>query len=212
MVKLIEFILKRMVHLMNENINNQETQETPVFESPANYLDYIVEEDMAEVKTKKFSVAKLIGAILGVISALAVIYSCVEAFIALGQQVSQYKQMGVQLPAMSVVNAYLPVSLITLFALCTLVAACLPVKYAKASVLLSALPVSYLVISSIPQVIMCIASKIPFAESYSVYILLVAGIFSLISAILYSFAGREIICLLDDDDMDIEYYEYDEEP
>ena len=48
-----------MVHRMNENINNQETQETPVFESPANYLDYIVEEDMAEVKTKKFSVTQL---------------------------------------------------------------------------------------------------------------------------------------------------------
>ncbi len=197
---------------MNENINNnQENQETPVFEAPSNYLDYIVEEDVADVKTKKFSVTKLLGSIFGVISALAMIYCCVEIFISLGQQLSQYKQMGVQIPALSIVNAYLPYIIIVVFTLCTLVAAFLPVKYAKASILLSAMPVSYLLINSIPQVIMCIANKIPFGESYSVYLMLISGILTLASAILYSFSGREILCLLDEDDMDIEYYEYDDE-
>ena len=120
--------------------------------------------------------------------------------------------MGVQIPALSIVNAYLPVILIVAFALCALVAAFLPVKFAKASILLSAMSVSYLLISSIPQVVTCIANKIPFGEAYSVYLLLAAGVFALTSAILYSFSGREILCLLNDDDMDIEYYEYDEEP
>ena len=103
---------------MCENINNIPENEIPeteataeVFTAPNNYLDFIVEDDVAEPK-KRFSVTKLLAMIFGIISGLALLYYAVEFFNANRMQIEQYTQMGIQLPKISYVTIYLSVALL----------------------------------------------------------------------------------------------------
>lgn len=198
---------------MSENINNIPENEIPqaeetneVFTAPSNYLDFIVEEDVAEPK-KRFSVTKLLAMIFGIISGLALLYYSVEFFNANRMQIEQYTQMGIQLPQISYITVYLSIALTFIMSLCPIVGGLLPKRYAKCSVLLLSVPLSYTLINALPQLIMCIANKIAYAEAYPIYFMAVSGVLALAAAILNMFTGERCCC----DDADVEFYEYEDE-
>lgn len=199
---------------MSENINNIPENEIPeteataeVFTAPNNYLDFIVEDDVAEPK-KRFSVTKLLAMIFGIISGLALLYYAVEFFNANRMQIEQYTQMGIQLPKISYVTIYLSVALTFIMSLCPIVGGLLPKKYAKCSVLLLAVPISYTLINALPQLIICIVNKIAYAEAYPIYFMAVSGILALAAAILNMFTGDSCCCC---DEADVEFYEYEDD-
>ena len=194
---------------MSENINNipENEQNNSFVAAPNNYLDFIVEEDVIEPKKNKFSVTKLLAMIFGIISGLFLLYYSVEFFNANREQIAQYAQMGIQLPMSSLITVYANIALIFLASLAPIVGGILPKKYAKCSILLLTIPVSYTLITALPQLILCIASKIPFVQAYTVYLLGISGILSLAAAILNMFTGHDCCCCEDDFD----YFDYEED-
>ena len=198
---------------MSENINNipeneelDKELETQVIAETQNFLDFIVEDDVIEPK-KKFSVTKLLAMIFGIVSGLFFLYYAVEFLNANVMQIQQYVQMGIELPKVTLATVYFNIVLVFVAALAPIVGGVLPKRFAKASILLLVLPVSYTLINALPQMIICISNKIPFAESYTTYLLVASGILALAASILNMFTGCDCCC----DDADFEFYEYDDE-
>lgn len=198
---------------MSENINNipeneelDKDLESKVACETQNFLDFIVEDDIIEPK-KNFSVTKLLAMVFGIISGLFFLYYAVEFLEANIMQIQQYVQMGIELPKITLTTVYFNIALVFIAALSPIVGGVLPKRFAKTSVLLLALPVSYTLINALPQMIICFSNKIPFKEAYTTYLLVASGLLALAAAILNMFTGNYCCC----NDTDIEFYEYEDD-
>lgn len=175
------------------------------------YIDYVVEEDTAPVK--KFSGIKITSLILGVLSGLMLLYYSVDITVKNFSQINQYKAMGMQIPASSLIVVFLSLALLYLVSISSIVGGLLPRKYAKCSILLLALPISWGMVNGFPQFIMGLIQKAPFADLSQALFVAIPSFLTLAAAIFAIFTTDENANQLkiSEDIFEQDYEDYNEE-
>jgi len=173
---------------MSEYSNNE--VQVPIEESQnQDYIDYVVEEEVQPPKS--YPALKIVALVLGILSGLMLLYYAIDITLANMAQIDQYSEMGMEIPFASLLVVFLSLALLYLGAASSFVGALLPNKYAKASILLLALPASWGIINGVPQLIMSIISKVSFQELAQPLFVGLAGLFTLAAAIFSIFASKE---------------------
>lgn len=184
-----------------------------------NYIDYMVEDENEIItfkEPKKYSVMKIIAMVLGIIGALGYLYFAIQnvfqPYAENFKLINDYKASGMMEVTFSIMLPYyVSIALVIALIVCPIVGSLLPEKCKSASIILIMFPVSWQVINVIPAVISYIAQGAPMAELYIYFIICVSSLMLLASAILTALTKDEYDYWCNDDEFDVEYYDYDDE-
>lgn len=134
--------------------------------------------------SSNYPLIKIISMIFGIIAAGLFIFYAATYTTDYFAQISQYKEMGMEIPAATLNIIYFQIALTFVVGILPLIGAVLPMKYSKVAILLISSTICWGTINTLPSVIISIIQKLTFTEMLSVLVICAAGLFSLVSAIL----------------------------
>lgn len=184
-----------------------------------NYLDYMVEEEVAiqpKNKIKSYPLTKILALALGVVGGLCLLYYVIEVYKQYFEQfkmIEEYKTMGMVIGFKDMFPYYLSMGLMAVMCLAPIVGGVLPIKFKSTSIILLTLPVSWQLINVLPSLFAQLAQPAEGASLAIYYVITIGSLLCLAAAILNTFGGKTNTCSceVEDEDIDIEYFEYEDD-